>query len=92
MQYMRSALFSIFSKTSSQPLNHALWKKLIENGIARVKPTRRGCRAGSKKKRPISVVVTDFRESSRQANQFPTLLVNSNGFHSAEAVNLKLFA
>ena len=65
-------------QTSSQPLNHALWKKLIENGIARVKPTCRGCRAGSKKKRPISVVVTDFRESSRQANEF----------HSAEAVNL----
>ena len=58
---------------------------MLDPPLARVKPTRRGCRAGSKKKRPISVVVTDFRESSRQANEFPTLLVNSNGFHSAEA-------
>lgn len=68
IQYARSTIFSIFSTTSlSRALNHAVRNKLTQFGVARARPTRRGCRAGVRKKRAISTVVMDLRQISKSS-------------------------
>ena len=54
--YSRAVLLSIISSIHHIPvLDKATWRVLKNNGIART-ITRRGCRAGSAKQRPISTV------------------------------------
>ena len=49
----RSALVAFSSSLPKKPLTSSLWRSLCELGIARYKPTRRGCRAGTRKQRPL---------------------------------------
>ena len=49
----RSALVALSSSLPKKPLTSGLWRSLCELGIARYKPTRRGCRAGTRKQRPL---------------------------------------
>lgn len=67
LHYGRTALMSIFSLTPvSRPLSSEVWKSLVRCGISRVKPTRRGCRAGRMKRRTISSLVSYFGQISSQ--------------------------
>ena len=80
IHYSRSTLFSIFFTTSlSRPLNYAAWKKLTQFGIARARPTLRGCRAGVRKKRAISTVITELRQSSSRLRNNYILMDDSSG-------------
>ena len=77
LQYSRLTLFSINSVCSSlmrRPLNPAVWRNLLRSGIARAKPTRRGCRAGKKKIRAITTVVTKYRQDSSWVGNHCVLL------------------
>ena len=54
--YSRSALWNIFSSTNGIPrLESTTWNNLKVAGIARL-ATRRGCRAGASKQRPIPTI------------------------------------
>ena len=53
LSYSRRALEAILSSISSKPLSSSFWRSLCELGITRFKPTRRGCRAGVRKQRPL---------------------------------------
>ena len=53
LSYSRRALEAISSSISSKPLSSSFWRSLCELGITRFKPTRRGCRAGVRKQRPL---------------------------------------
>ena len=54
--YSRSALWNIFSSINGIPqLESTTWNNLKLAGIARL-ATRRGCRAGASKKRPIPTI------------------------------------
>lgn len=72
--YSRSTLGVILSSISSKPLNSGLWRTLAGLGLSRSKPTRRGCRAGRRKQRPISTCLGMGRYAFA-LNQF-----NSNCF------------
>ena len=61
--YSRAVLLSIISSIHHIPvLDKATWRVLKNNGIART-ITRRGCRAGSAKQRPISTVTVNGKYS-----------------------------
>ena len=61
--YSRAVLLSIISSIHHVPvLDKATWRVLKNNGIART-ITRRGCRAGSAKQRPISTVTVNGKYS-----------------------------
>ena len=51
--FSRPALVALSSSLPKKPLTSSLWRFLCELGIARYKPTRRGCRAGTRKQRPF---------------------------------------
>ena len=67
LNYGRATLFSILSTMSvSQPLSPAVWTNLVRAGITRVKPTRRGSRAGRLERRAIATLVSNPRQPSVQ--------------------------
>ena len=47
--YSPSFLKTISTSISSTPLAPVLWRCLVNHGISKSKPTRRGCRAGQRK-------------------------------------------
>ena len=62
-------------------------KKTTQFGIARARPTGRGCRDEVRKKRAISTVVTDLRQSSSQVrNNY--ILMHDSGGNLEEMANL----
>ena len=50
LNYTTTALRAMSLVTKGKPLNRDLWRKVCELGISRSKPTRRGCRAGHRRK------------------------------------------
>ena len=62
----------------SQPLSPAVWTNLVRAGITRVKPTRRGCRAGRLKRRAIATLVSNSRQPSVQMGYSGFLEQNVN--------------
>ena len=52
--YSGRAIRAILPLQDGKPLFRGLWRKLCDLGIARFKPTRRGCRAGRKKSNLLS--------------------------------------
>ena len=63
LTYSRSALCNVLSSTFlTKPLNLTLWRTLTEIGISRARPTRRGCRAGQRKRRRITGIGTSTIE------------------------------
>lgn len=50
LTYSRSTLMSLSTCLEVRPLCSELWLTLTEVGISRKKPTRRGCRAGVKRR------------------------------------------
>ena len=59
LHYGRNTLSSILLSTSKTRLDLAVWRSLIQCGISRIKPTRRGCRGGRTKERVILTVITN---------------------------------
>ena len=56
----------------TKPLNSTLWRTLTEIGISRARPTRRGCRAGQRKRRLITTIeakATKARRFESRASQ-----------------------
>ena len=87
ISYGRGILFSIFLTVNiTRPLSSVVWSRIVRCGIARVKPTRRGWRAGCRKKRVISTVYTNRRQQSVQYGQVLEQRLNSEtvNFHSSE--------
>ena len=79
LNYGRATLFSILSTMSvSQPLSPAVWTNLVRAGITRVKPTRRGCRAGRLKRRAIATLLSNSRQPSVQMGYSGFLEQNVN--------------
>ena len=75
LNYGRATLFSILSTMSvSQPLSPAVWTSLVRAGITRMKPTRRGSRAGRLNRRAITTLVSN--SSSGQ----PSVQMGYSGF------------
>ena len=79
LNYGRATLFSILSTMSvSQPLSPAVWTNLVRAGITRVKPTRRGSRAGCLIRRAIATLVSNSRQPSVQMGYSGFLEQNVN--------------
>lgn len=63
-EFCRLALQAILSSFSSKPISAPLWKTLTELGLTRSQATRRGCRAGCRKQRPISICLGNRLQDS----------------------------
>ena len=51
--YTNLFLKAFSRSTSSRPLSVDVWRRLVDHGISKAKPTRRGCRAGHRKSKLI---------------------------------------
>ena len=86
--YSRSALGALLPSISLKPLKPALWHTLTRLGISRARPTRRGCRSGSRKQRPISTCVGFGRLPGARNLQSPARNRNAD---SEDDGNLHIF-
>ena len=82
LTYSRLALNGIFSSTFAKPLCLKLWRNLSELHIARRKPTRRGHRAGQRKKKQIGVCLGNREQEKCYHPSFTEsfLVNNTNSF------------
>lgn len=77
--YSRSFLKAKVTSTFQAKRHPSLWRCLTEHGIAKMKPTRRGCRTGQHKHRKLS------KRFSSELNQ--VVSGSSNSLNSSLAFN-----
>ena len=85
LNYSRYALTILSYSPQTKFLKPNLWRTLTELGISRTKPTRRGCRAGLRKHRPLPSIVlnsTFTSNSTLQPSSVPASTWSTRTFSS----------
>jgi len=57
LAYSRAILQTIGSQFTKTMLNNTLWRSLNQLGIARFRPTRRGCQAGAREQLTVTLLL-----------------------------------
>lgn len=78
-RYCRLAFSEIFASLAPNRVNNSLWTRLVELGLTRVKPTRRGCRSGAKVKSLASL-------STTASHELHVDVVNKSSLNSSDQV------
>ena len=81
-----SLFLKAFSRSnSSRPLSADVWRRLVDHGVSKAKPTRRGCKAGHRKSKLIGEM-----ESLSLSNSIVQSSVISSGVAGNINSNVKL--
>ena len=96
--YSRCFLTRIGAELSNIKLKSTLWRNLCNIGISRVKPTRRGCRAGQRKQRQLQITRLNEESISRSLSSLNGTFLpfknlddwKSANFHSS-SLNIPIF-
>ena len=86
--YSRCFLTRIGAESSNIKLKSTLWRNLCNIGISRVKPTRRGCRAGQRKQGQLQITRLNEESTSRSLSSPNGTFLTSNNFDDWKSANL----
>ena len=86
--YSRCFLTRIGAEFSNIKLNSTSWRNLCNIGISRVKPTRRGCRAGQRKQRQLQITCSNEESISRSLSSPNGTFLPSKNFDDWKSANL----